>query len=89
MQRRQNAHPERFTALIRLLLARGVSIERNSTQGMNINALDLAVKSGIVEVVEVFLKAGANPNDRIFFLPSPLTAAIQSGHTEMADLLRK
>jgi ankyrin repeat protein len=52
-------------------------------------SLHKAVKVGDVERVKAMVKAGADLNQKNIYGRTPLAVAVQFGHTEIAELLKK
>lgn len=70
--------------IVRRLLKAGARIKSPSGRNMFLPA----VVSGNAELVSVFLKHGANPNEEFRGWPRPLMLAIRLGHKEVANGLR-
>jgi uncharacterized protein len=70
----------------KLFLAAGMPVDEVPDREQT-TALFEAAREGRAEMVEVLLKAGANPNPRRPEEPSALAAAAASGHRNIVDLL--
>lgn len=70
--------------LVAFLLDSGASVDDN-------NAFYLAVDNGYLEIVELLLNRGANPNFKTPSIPAkiPIVTAIEKGYTDIVKLLLK
>jgi ankyrin repeat protein len=82
-----NATRSMRCTLIAKFLNRDFYVNQKSETGET--PLSVAVTAGNVEVVELLLRRGAEPNMRIGAFPTVLSLAIAKGHIEVADILRK
>ena len=75
--------------VVRFLLAQGASTEEASSNEMNVRPLHAAAARGDVEIVEMLLAAGADPDVRQQGGYLPLHEAARGGKTEIAHALVK
>jgi ankyrin repeat protein len=71
---------------VKLFLAAGMPVDEVPERAQT-TALFEAAREGRAEMVDVLLKAGANPNPRQPEHPSALAAAAASGHRNIVDVL--
>ena len=72
---------------VRLLLARGASVDRNGTGWMTGTPLHAAASGSHASVVRMLLGAGADPNNRQRHGYTPLHSAAANGDLESVELL--
>ncbi|HEX3299529.1 MAG TPA: ankyrin repeat domain-containing protein [Actinomycetota bacterium] len=75
------------TDAVRLLLARGATVDRNGTGWMTGTPLHAAASGSHAGVVRMLLDAGADPNNRQRHGYTPLHSAAANGDLESIDLL--
>lgn len=75
-----------FDDIIRMLLAKGASIERACLNGHT--PLSVAAEKGCRKAVKVLLEHGANRNVRDAQGRTPLEAALENGHEDIVDILQ-
>jgi ankyrin repeat protein/GTPase SAR1 family protein/Ran GTPase-activating protein (RanGAP) involved in mRNA processing and transport len=73
-------------AAVNVMLVNGADV--NHVDGMTRAPLHLAIEHGHKDVVEMLLKAGANPKLHLFGLPT-LFLAIKNGHVELVEMWLK
>jgi ankyrin repeat protein len=75
------------TDAVRLLLARGATVDRNGTGWMTGTPLHAAASGSHASVVRMLLEAGGDPNNRQRHGYTPLHSAAANGDLESVDLL--
>ncbi|KAL3482107.1 ankyrin repeat-containing domain protein [Aspergillus californicus] len=75
--------------IVRLLLARGATVQSQGTNDCNLTSLMFAVRHGRTDLVQKLLAAGADVQARLREVETPLYQACMNGHLGIVLLLTK
>jgi len=75
--------------MVEFLIAKGADVNVTFDNENRYSALHVAVMKGYLEIIDVLVANGADVNAKTRYGKTPLQIALNKGHNDIADLLRK